>query len=277
MSEIAEIMFKPLLACLLISAIHVYLGLHVVDRGIIFVDLALAQVAACGATAGFLLGYSLHSAGSYFASLVFTLAAAAVFSFFRSKRQRLPQEALIGVVYAVAASLAIIILSKAPEGGEELKSLLVGHLLFVGWPELIKLCVLYALVAIVLFLVHPRLRLISLNPESAFKHGLNVKWWDFLFYALFALVVTNSVEIAGVLLVFSFLVIPALCAMLFSSKTWTRLLIGWGGGVTASVLGMLASYAWDIPTGASVVCVFALVLLLSGLGAGVLRGKVIEQ
>ena len=255
-------MLKPFAACLILTGIHAYLGLHVVERGVIFVDLALAQIAAFGATVGFLLGFGLHSTPGYFLSLGFTFVGAAVFALTRLQKPVVPQEALIGIVYALSAAASILVLSRAPEGGEELKALLVGHLLFVEWAEIATVGVLYSLIGLVHWLARKPLLAISQNPEQAFAQGLKVRWWDFLFYASFGFVVTSSVEMAGVLLVFSFLIVPAVCGVLLAVTVNRRLLVGWAVGTLTSVVGVGASYLWDLPTGATVVCAFGASLVL---------------
>jgi zinc/manganese transport system permease protein len=229
---------------------------------VIFVDLALAQVAAFGATVGFLLGIGLHSGQSYMVSLAFTLAGAAVFAATRLRKPLVPQEALIGVVYAVAAAASVLVLSRAPEGGEELKALLVGHLLFAEWDELAKIAGLYGAIGLLHWSVRRTLLLISQNPDAAFRRGMRVRWWDFLFYATFGVVVTSSVEMAGVLLVFSFLIVPAICGVLLARSIGRRLVAGWTVGTLTSAAGVAASYYWDLPTGATVVCAFGAALLL---------------
>ncbi|MBI4356001.1 MAG: metal ABC transporter permease [Candidatus Omnitrophica bacterium] len=267
-------MTKPFLICLILTGMHAYLGLHVIERGVIFVDLALAQLAALGATVGFLLGFGLHTTPSYLLALGFTLAGAAVFAATRLRRPVVPQEALIGIVYAVAAAAAILVLSRAPEGGEELKSLLVGHLLFVQWPEITRTALLYSLIGFVHYFARGPLLTISRSPDHAFGQGLRVRWWDFFFYATFGFVVTSSVEMAGVLLVFSFLIVPAVCAALLAQTIGRRLAIGWAIGTATSLAGVACSYWWDLPTGAAVVCAFGVALLL--VSAYRLRGRTLS-
>ncbi len=262
MDEFLGLMVRPFVACLILTGIHAYLGLHVIEREVIFVDLALAQVAAFGATLGFLWGFGLHSTASYMIALMCTLIGAAVFALTRLRKPIVPQESLIGIVYAVAAAASILVLSRAPEGGEELKALLVGHILFVEWPEIAKIALLYSAVGFVHWLVRQPLLRISQDPSGAFAQGLRVRWWDFLFYATFGFVVTSSVEMAGVLLVFSFLIVPAVCGVLLAKTISRRLLIGWMAGALTSIGGVAASYVWDLPTGATVVCAFGVCLAL---------------
>lgn len=265
MDEFLALMARPFIACLILTGIHAYLGLHVIEREVIFVDLALAQVAAFGATLGILWGFGLHSMAGYMLSLSFALIGAAIFAATRLRKPIVPHESLIGVVYAVAASAAILVLSRAPEGGEELKALLVGHVLFVEWHELGKIAILYGLIGVVHWLVRRPLLAISQDPEGAFARGVRVRWWDFLFYATFGVVVTSSVELAGVLLVFSFLIVPAICGVLLARTIGQRLAVGWAVGTLTSIVGVMASYYWDLPTGATVVCAFGACVILCAL------------
>jgi zinc/manganese transport system permease protein len=261
MNEFLQLMWLPFVACLILTGIHAYLGLHVIERGVIFVDLALAQMAAFGATLGLLLHYELHSTPSYLLSLGFALAGAAVFAATRFRKPIVPQEAIIGIAYALAAAAAILVLSRAPEGGEELKALLVGHLLFVEWQEVLQIGLIYLAVGALHGVVRRPLLKISADPAGAFAAGMKVRAWDFLFYASFGFVVTSSVELAGVLLVFSFLVVPAVCGVLLARTVPGRLLVGWLCGMITSVAGIGASYRFDLPTGATVVCMFGVSLL----------------
>ena len=259
MNDALEILRWPFIASLVLTGIHAYLGLHVVERGVIFVDLSLAQVAALGATIAFLMGFDLHGTGAYFFSLGFTLLGAALFALGRSKRSRIPQEAFIGIVYAVSAAAAILIMDRLPEGAEHIKHILVGNLLAVTPKEVIKMAALYSFIGVLHWFWRKPFLAISTNPEEARRHGYEVRLWDFLFYGTFGFVVTSSVSIAGVLLVFTYLIVPSVTAMLFSRRIGTRLAIGWTMGIAASMLGMYGSYRFDAPTGATIICVFGLV------------------
>jgi len=262
MSGMLELLLVPFAACLVLTGIHCYLGIHIVSRGVIFVDLALAQVAALGSTVALLLGYELGSVEAYLMSLGFTFLGAAVFALGRMRDKSVPQEAIIGIVYAVSSAVAILVLDRAPHGEEAIKTMLVGSILFATWPQVGKIAVMYLAVGALHFLLRRRFLLISMNPEQARQEGLWIRFWDFVFYITFGLIVTSSVRIAGVLLVFSYLVVPAVCAMLFARGVTRRLLIGWGLGFVASVLGLYASATWDFPTGASVVAMFGIVLVV---------------
>lgn len=265
MHDFVLLMWKPLLACLILTGIHVYLGVHVVERGVIFVDLALAQIAALGATVAILFGHELHEPSTWWFSLGATFAGAGVLAFTRMRRARIPQEAMIGIVYAVSAALAILILSRTAEGDEHIRHMLVGNILLVNSHEIIRMAVLYGGVGMLHWLLRKPLLLISTDPEEAYRRGMRVRAWDLLFYATFGLVVTSSVEIAGVLLVFSFLIVPSVAAVLFSDRLAARLWTGWLLGVLTSLAGLGASYFWDLPTGAAVVCAFGIMLALAAL------------
>ncbi len=264
MSEFLDLMLKPFLACLVLTGIHAYLGFHVIERGVIFVDLALAQVAAFGATIGLLWGWGLHSTEGYFCALGCTIVGAAILALTRMRKPVVPQESLIGIVYVMSAAASIMVLSRSPEGGEELKNLLVGHLLFVDNAEIVKILIIYSIVGFIHWSAREKFFLMSASKDFSRYPGLNVRLWDFLFYASFGVVVTSSTELAGVLLVFSFLIIPAVCASLLSSSVRGRLLIGWISGALTSVIGIAASYYLDFPTGATVVCAFGVTLLICG-------------
>ena len=271
MNDALSLLLWPSLACLVLTGIHAYLGLHVVERGVIFVDLSLAQVAALGATIGFMLGFDLHGRASYFFSLGFTVLGAAVFALTRSKKSKIPQEAIIGIVYAVSAAAAVLIMDRLPEGAEHIKDILVGNLLAVSPHEVIKMAILYSCIGVLHWKWRKPFLAISTNHENAIAQGYNLRWWDFLFYGTFGFVVTSSVAIAGVLLVFSFLIVPSVSAVLFSDDVGTRLAIGWTMGTLVSLAGMYASYKFDTPTGATVVCTFGLALAVMALAQFILK------
>ncbi len=261
--SIFELLLPAFVASLILTGIHAYLGVHVVERGVIFVDLSLAQIAALGTTVAYLAGYDLHSTAAYLFSLGFTFLGAAIFAGTRVHRQtRIPQEAIIGIVYAVSAALAILVMSKATQETEHLKEMLVGNILSVTWPELGKTAVLYALVGLFHYLFRERFLLISMDEAAAEQRGWNVRRWDFLFYVSFGFVVTSSVAIAGVLLVFCFLIVPSVTAMLFARRLGPRLAIGWTMGAAVSAGGVALSFVLDLPTGATIVATFGVTLLL---------------
>jgi len=267
-------LLMPFLAGLILTGIHAYLGVHVVERGVIFVDLSLAQIAALGTTMAYLAGHDLHDPVTYFWSLAFTIVGAAIFALTRVHHEtRIPQEAIIGIVYAVSAAAAILAMSKAPEGTEHLKDMLVGNILTVSWREIITTAILYTLVGIFHYVFRKRFLAISIDANAAAASGMNVKFWDFLFYTSFGFVVTSSVTIAGVLLVFSYLIVPSVAAMLFSRSIGTRLAIGWTMGAVVSAAGILASFQLDLPTGATIVCTFGVALVILAIVRVLTRSK----
>jgi zinc/manganese transport system permease protein len=324
MGDFVGLLAAPFVGCLLIAALHCYMGLHVVRRGIIFVDLALAQMAALGATVALLavplvFGETLHEhheglaghshhqpanpnpaeagmeqvggAGTpsvpdehaaeeehtgglrtwlmeetpYLLSLLFAFAGAGIFALGRFRDERVPHEAIIGIVFVVSAALAVLVLSKAPHGHEQMESMLVGNILFVGWHDAWMMFLLYLPLGVLHFAVRRRLLAISEDVHGAESAGVPVRAWDFLFYATFGLMVTQSVRMAGVLVVFSYLIIPAVCASLLAKSFGRRLVVAWGIAVAASVIGLALSAVKDLPTGPSLVATFGAVLVLCAL------------
>ena len=259
---ILEFLILPFLASLILTGIHAYLGVHVVERGVIFVDLALAQIAALGATIAILAGVDPHGKGAYWISLAFTFLGAGIFALVRAHRGRIPLEAFIGITYAVASAAAILAMSKATGETEHLKDMLVGNILAVSKEEVIKTAALYGAIGLFHYIFRKKFLLISTDPARAEAEGLSIGLWDFLFYASFGFVVTSSVAIAGVLLVFCYLVVPSVGAMLFADRIGTRLAIGWTMGTLVSALGCYLSVYLDLPTGATIVCTFGAILLL---------------
>ena len=267
-TTILEFLAAPFVASLILTGIHAYLGVHVVERGVIFVDLSLAQIAALGATIALVLPFAdqdPHGPWAYWISLGFTFVGAAVFSTIRARRARIPQEAIIGISYAVASAATILVMSHATAESEHLKYMLVGSILSVSWSEVARTALLYAVVGAFHYLYRDKFLKISMGHEQAEAAGLNVKLWDFLFYASFGFVVTSSVAIAGVLLVFCYLIVPSVAAMLFAESIGRRLAIGWTMGTVVSGLGIYLSVQLDLPTGATMVVTFGGVLALMAI------------
>ena len=252
----------PLAACLVIVAIHSYLGLHVIAREVIFVDLSLAQMAALGSAVAILAGSAPDSTTAFVYALSFTTLGAAVFALTRTTAHgRVPQEAIIGIVYVVASAAALLVADRTPRGGETIKDILVGSLLWVTWPAIGRLAAVYAAIGIFHWVLRRRFLTISFEPETAVARGWRIRWWDFLFYVSFGIVITFSVPIAGVLLVFSFLVVPAAIAFRFARRQGVLALASWVAGALASAAGLWISVRYDLPTGPVIVCVFGLLLL----------------
>jgi zinc/manganese transport system permease protein len=275
--SVFQLLLPAFVAGLILTGMLSYLGLHVVERGVIFVDLSLAQIAALGTTVAVLFGRDIHSTTAYLFSLGFTFLGAAVFAFSRVHRKtRVPQEAIIGIAYAVAAAAAILAMSKVSGETEHLKEMLVGNILSVSWSELGRITALYVLIGGLHWLLRKRFLMISLDEAEAEKQGLSIRFWDFLFYVTFGFVVTSSVPIAGVLLVFSYLIVPAVSAMFFSDRIGARLAIGWVMGAIVTAIGVYLSYVLDLPTGATIVTSLgAALVVLAGIRGLVGRRKAV--
>lgn len=253
------------LAALVLAGIHAYLGFHIVRRGVLFVDLALAQMAALGVALGVVLGREHDEVGSYLLALGMTFVGAALFAWLRGRSRTVPLEAFIGIVFATAQALVFLVLEKSPSGPEHLKETLVGSLFTVDPAHIGRVAVLYAVIGAVHFALRKPFFELTHDPEGAARKGRRVFWWDFLFYATFGFVVTSSVQIAGVLLVFGFLVIPAVAGLMASSRTSVALTVGWVFGFTASVLGLIGSVQWDLPAAPSILVTLSVLLAVHGV------------
>lgn len=263
--SVLQFLAAPFVASLILTGIHAYLGVHVVERGVIFVDLSLAQIAALGATIALLMPFSggdPHAPQVYWVSLLFTFIGAAIFANVRVKNARIPQEAFIGICYAVASAAAILAMSKSTSESEHLRDMLVGNILAVSWTEVGQTALLYGAVGVFHYIFRRQFLAISRSHGDPESTGLNYRLWDFLFYASFGFVVTSSVAIAGVLLVFCYLIVPSVGAMLYAEHIGPRLAIGWTMGTVVSALGVWLSLQMDLPTGATIVCTFGLVLVV---------------
>lgn len=262
MPDILLFLAAPTVMCFILAGIHCYLGLHVLARGVIFVDLSLAQVAAFGATVGLLFGFEHGTFQAYLCSLFSTFLAASLFALARKQERFFSQEAIIGIVYAFGSAAVVLMVDRMAHGAEHIKELLIGQILWVTWHDVLKTACIYSAVGIVHYIFRRQL----LN--ASFKGAPSATaFWDFLFYALFGVVITSSVSIVGVLQVFAYLIVPSILSTLFFKTIKSRLLFGWALGIVLSVIGMGLSYVWDLPSGAFIVVCFTAVpiclLLLS--------------
>ena len=269
MSLELQIILPGFLACLVLTGFLAYLGLHVLAREVIFVDIALAQIAALGTAVASYYGVEPHTTASYLWSLTFTFVGAALFALTRGLRKRVPQEAFIGITYAVAAAAAILVAKFLPHGDEEIKEILVGSLLTVTFPEVGVTAVIFAVLGTLHWVFRKKFIELSFNHDDAAHDGWRPMLWDLLFYASFGVVITSSVQMAGVLLVFSFLIVPAVFSALFTKRIGLRLVMAWTLGAIVSAVGLWGSFSFDLPTGAAVVVTFGLALLF-GAGARVI-------
>jgi zinc/manganese transport system permease protein len=263
---VLHFMLAPFVACMVLVAIHSYLGLHVIAREVIFVDLSLAQMAGLGSVVALLYGVAPDSQTAFVSSLVFTCIGAGLFALTRSRgKGRVPHEAIIGIVYVVASAAAILVADRAPRGAEAIHDVLEGAIIWITWPTIIKKGVAYAALGLLHFFLRRRFLSISFHPEEAERQGWNIRVWDFLFYVSFGVAVTMSVPVAGVLMVFTMLVVPAVVAFMFSRDVRKMVYISWGAGALASLLGLWSSYVGNFPTGPAIVCMYGVVLLAAGL------------
>lgn len=260
-----EVMFWPLAACILLPWLLVYLGLHVVQRGIIFIDIAMAQMASLGICVAVLFQFEPDSFGAYLIGVGVTLVGAAIFAITGKRASRVPQEAIIGISYVIAAAAAVLLLTRSAHGNEEIRNMLVGDITVVSRNEVWKCFAVFLIIGAVHFVLRRRFLLLSFERNEAKRRNLRVGWWDFLFYATFGVVVTVFVRVAGVLLVFSYLIAPAVCAVSLAKSIPARLLIGWTVSLVGGIAGLWFSYNWDLPSGAAIVCTLGALLVVTSL------------
>ena len=251
-------MILPVAACVVIVITLGWFGLHVLERGVIFVDLALAQVAALGTTYAVYLGHEPDGLTAFALALTFTFIGAAAFSAARIYEERVPQEAIIGIAYAVSAAAGILMIHFAddPHGGEKLEHLLVGNIVWVQVADIALLAGVCGAVGVLHAVFHRRFLAISYRTAPV----AHVALWDLLFYMSFGVALTAIVSVSGVLLVFSYLVIPAVIARLLVQGVLPRLLVAWAVGLAVSVAGVAVTYAH--PTGPVIVVFFGVALTL---------------
>ncbi len=266
--DLIEINGQPLLACLVVSGILVYLGMHVVERKVIFVDLALAQIAALGVMWAILMGYD-HENDTLpvtLYSLAFTAMGALVFSITRTRNDRVPHEALIGIIYVTASAGGLVLADRFALGTEALKELIAGRVALVTPAILTKLAITCVVIGAVFVVLHRRLMRISTDPKAAEAAGMSIRWWDFLFYLLFGVLITQSVSVLGVLPVFAYLVIPAVTAAFLFESVRARLVFGWVFAGVISLVGLETARLSQLDPGPTIVCLFAAALVLLGVG-----------
>jgi zinc/manganese transport system permease protein len=267
MADLLQVMLPPFVACMVFVAMLGYLGVHIIARGVIFVDLALAQMAALGSMTALLLGVQSQSMTGYAFAFGFATLGALLFSLTRTTvgKPRVPHEAIIGIVYVVASAGTLLVADKAPHGAETVKEALAGTILWVSWSGIIRLAAVYVVIGAFHWLLRHRFLTISLDEEKALEGKWRLRWWDFLFYFSFGIAITLAVPVAGVLLVFTFLVVPSVVAFLFTRRARPLIAISWLAAALSSAMGLGVSYRFDLPTGPVIVCAFGTVLLIAGV------------
>lgn len=256
----------PLVACVLIVLINVYFGIHVIKREIIFIDIALASIAALGSATGIVLFHMDHEAHGfwpYIFSLGFISIASFAFTILRHKKIAIPLEAIIGIAYAVATTLTVIILDKGAGGDVHVHDMLVGSILWVSWLQVLKLAVTVALVGIFHIIFRKRFIMITDDFQNACRKLKNPRMWDFLFYFTFGLVVVEAVSMAGILTVFAFLILPASLSAFISGGWIAKLIAGWSAGIVASFIGLLLSLKLDVPSAPVIIVLLGILLVVS--------------
>jgi zinc/manganese transport system permease protein len=266
MPQIIQILGLPFLACILMSFILGYLGTHVIKREVIFIDIALAQIATVGAIAAHMI-FEVHgdSILAYSCSFACVLFTAGFYAFVRSKVTQISLEAIIGISYAIAAAAALFLVGITPGGHIHIESILSGSLLWTGWKQIIMSMAVFSTVGVCFYLIRKPIAEISNNYDKTTFTGLRVMFWDFIFYVLLGLVITLSVQIGGIVVVFAFLIMPATGAAVFSSKLGHQLIIVWAAAIIASLGGLIFAYKYDFSIGPAIAMFLGCELIIVGL------------
>ncbi|NQU85887.1 MAG: metal ABC transporter permease [Mariniphaga sp.] len=282
--EILEFMFIPFTACILLISSNVYFGIHVLKREIIFIDIALAQIAALGGTIAMVISditsdshaghdHGEDSVSSFIFSVLFCTIAAFIFSLLKSKKIKIPLEALIGIAYAVATTAAVIILDKSAGSDVHIHDMLTGALLWVGWDQVVKLAIVVGLVGLFHVIFRKKFFKLSDNYHKTETGLKNKGLWDFLFYFSFGIVIVQAVSVGGIITVFAFLIIPASISALYATQWYSRIFIGLGIGAVVTLLGLYFSWELDVPCSPVIIMFLGVVLLISLLYKKLLKPK----
>ena len=259
----------PFIGCLFIVLINVYFGIHVIKREIIFIDIALASIAALGSVVGMVLFHSTHAEHSheshgilpYLFSLGFISIASYAFTMLKHRKISIPLEAIIGIAYAVATTLTVIILDKGAGGDVHVHDMLIGSVLWISWSQVIRIGTIVILVGTFHFIFRKKFLRLTECFQDAYREMKRPKSWDFLFYFSFGIVVVEAVNIAGILTVFAFLILPSSLAVIVSHSWASKLRTGWVAGISASFIGLVLSIKLDVPSAPVIIVLLGLFLL----------------
>jgi zinc/manganese transport system permease protein len=251
-------MVQAFIAALITGAVLSYLGVHVVGRGIVFVDLALGQISSLGVAFAAFIGTGLTSI-----PLIFTLAGALLMSFINIRDKRLKQEAIIGILYAFASALTVLFISKTPHGDSDIQEVLFGNILSVSWGQISALGIVFGAIALLQFVFFNKFFGLTKSFENGENHLIGIfNIWNFLFYISIGLAIVFAVKINGVIPVFSFLIIPAVSAIMLTKNNTVVFIIAFIISVFASFFGLLFSYKKDFPAGSSIVAILGGIFIL---------------
>jgi len=274
-----DFMFASFIACLILIVIMVYFGIHVIEREIIFIDIALAQIAALGSAVSLVLdnlniGHQHHAQehdSRTFIAYLFCLLAAGIFTLLKNKKLKIPLEAIIGIAYAVATTSAVIILDKGAGGDVHIHDMLAGTILWVSWHQVLRLFLVVLVIGGFHYFFREKFKAVTLAYKGQDTNITNPGTWDFIFYFTFGIVIVEAVSVGGILTIFAFLIIPSSISALFATRWTMRILVGLLVGGIATILGLYLSWVMDVPCSPTIILFLAACLLLSVLFKGILK------
>lgn len=265
-------MAAPALGCMVMTLIFTYFGIHVLRRGIVFIDLSMAQLAALGTTVAFAMNVEEHSYGSILFSMGFVFLGALFFTLARYIAPRISQEAVIGIIYVLAASLAVIVADRSPRAAEHIQHTLNGSILWITWGGVLKLFTAFVILGGFLWISRKSFYKCSTQSNSPEPYTRNQALWDFIFYLMLGLAIVACIETAGIFLIFTLLIIPAACGIQMFDSLGKQWVTGIALGILVSWVGLAISFAYDLPTGSTLVCAFG-ISFITTLGFSFLSRK----
>jgi zinc/manganese transport system permease protein len=266
MTELLTFLAAPIAMAVLLVGLHAYLGLHVLEREVVFVDIGLAQISALGTLLCQIFFHEYNKPISLISSFALCLLVSFFLAYHRKAQKSISQEVLVAMVYALASGLTILITDRIPHGVEHLKHTLVGNILFVSWESVLVTLVIYSLVGSIHWLYREQFWKATRGESSGIL-------WDFFFYALFSLVITISTMHAGVLVVFAILMAPAALARSLFQKINQQMMAAWIFGILGIFISFGLSSIYDLPAGASITSILSAVFL----GSLLFRRKIKNQ
>jgi zinc/manganese transport system permease protein len=254
-------MVQAFIAALITGVLLSYLGVHVVGRGIVFVDLALGQISSLGVAFAAFIGTGLTSI-----PLIFTLAGALLMSFINIRDKRLKQEAIIGILYAFASALTVLFISKTPHGDSDIQEVLFGNILSVSWSQISSLAIVFGVITLLQLVFFRKFFGLTKSFELGENHVIGIfNIWNFLFYISIGLAIVFAVKINGVIPVFSFLIIPAVSAIMLTKNNTAVFMIACLISVLGSFVGLNFSFHKDFPAGSSIVAILGGIFILASI------------
>ncbi|MCP4723991.1 MAG: metal ABC transporter permease [bacterium] len=265
MLETITFLAAPIAGCIVMAGILSYFGNHILTRGLIFIDIALAQIAALGTMIGLLMGFTEDTISVEMVSLLFTMIIITIFALTKFEKQVIPQEAIIGIIYGLGLGLAWLIAEKIPGGSNFLTKTITGNILWITWGKVLAFFILFLLIAFIHYFFRKPFIRISESRKNLPYSIKKVRIYELIFYLTFSIVVVRTVPVGGIFLVFTLLIAPTAIATLFTQKWINRFIWSWIIGIAGSLAGVFVSYNMNISNGPAIVCLLGIMVFVMSL------------